>query len=350
MIRHAATNSSLARLVAAGAAAALIVTLAACGTDESSDATSSSDAASSSDRLRVVTTVAPITSIAANIIGDRAEIIGIVPEGTNSHTFEPPPSAAEVMSSADVVFINGLQLEEPTKELALTNVADGVEVVEIGDQVITPGQYKYDFSFPESGGKPNPHLWTDPVLVKAYADVIRDAMVEIDPEGTSVYDENLAEFEQLVDEFDAATVTAFDTIAEDQRKLVTYHDAYAYFADTYGWNVIGAIQPSDFGDPTPKEIADLIDQIEAENVSAIFGSEVFPSPILEQIAKETGATYVDDLRDDDLPGEPGEVDHSWLGLMKFNFVTMTEALGGDASALKEFVVRNVAVDSAEYPQ
>lgn len=348
MIRDSATNGTLGRLVAAGATVVLIVTLAACGSDESSGGTSSSD--ESTDRLQVVTTVAPITSIAANIIGDRAEIIGIVPEGTNSHTFEPPPSAAEVMSTADVVFINGLQLEEPTKELAQANVADGVEVVEIGDQVISPGEYKYDFSFPESGGKPNPHLWTDPVLVKAYADVIRDTMIEIDPEGASVYDANLAEFEQLVDDFDAATKTAFDTIAEDQRKLVTYHDAYAYFADTYGWNVIGAIQPSDFGDPTPKDVTDLIDQIEAENVSAIFGSEVFPSPILEQIAEETGATYVDDLRDDDLPGEPGEVDHSWLGLMKFNFVTMTEALGGDASALREFVVRNVVPDDAEYPQ
>jgi ABC-type Zn uptake system ZnuABC Zn-binding protein ZnuA len=327
----------------------ILVGLAACGGQDASP-NDASAAAGSSDQLQVVTTVAPITSIAANIIGDRAEITGIVAEGTNSHTFEPPPSAAEVMSTADVVFINGLQLEEPTKKLAQANVADGVRVVEIGDQVISPGQYKYDFSFPESGGKPNPHLWTDPVLAKAYANVIYDTMIAIDPEGTSIYDANLAEFEQLVDDFDVATTKAFDTIPEDQRKLVTYHDAYAYFADTYGWNVIGAIQPSDFGDPTPKEVAGLIDQIEAENVTAIFGSEVFPSPILEQIAKETGATYVDDLRDDDLPGEPGEADHSWLGLMKFNFVTMTQALGGNAGPLEEFVVRNVAPDNAEYPQ
>jgi ABC-type Zn uptake system ZnuABC Zn-binding protein ZnuA len=97
-------------------------------------------------------------------------------------------------------------------------------------------------------------------------------------------------------------------------------------------------------------VADLIEQIEAENVTAVFGSEVFPSPVLEQIANETGATYVDDLRDDDLPGAPGDPDHSWLGLMKFNFVTMTEALGGDASTLAEFEVRDVAPDNAEYPQ
>ena len=95
---------------------------------------------------------------------------------------------------------------------------------------------------------------------------------------------------------------------------------------------------------------ELIEQIEAEDVPAVFGSEVFPSPVLEQIANETGAIYVDDLRDDDLPGEPGEADHSWLGLMKFNFVTMTDALGGDSSGLTGFDVRNSALDEATYPQ
>jgi ABC-type Zn uptake system ZnuABC Zn-binding protein ZnuA len=325
--------------------------LAACGSDDSTDGGAADGTASvSDDQLQVVTTVAPITSIAANIIGERAEIVGIVPEGTNSHTFEPPPSAAEVMTTADVVFINGLQLEEPTKELAEANVSDGVRIVQLGDETISPEQYKYDFSFPEDGGKPNPHLWTDPTLVKAYADIIRDNMVALDPEGTDYYNANFDEFVVLVDDFDAAIRESFDTIPEDQRKLVTYHDAYAYFADTYGWNVIGAVQPADFGDPTPADVVNLIDQIEAEQVPAIFGSEVFPSPILEQIAQETGATYVDDLRDDDLPGAPGEEDHSWLGLMKFNFVTMTEALGGDASSLGDFVVRNVTVDNAEYPQ
>ena len=346
MSRTTASRRPAVRLGAAIAAVALVAVAAACGSDDTSgDAGSDAD-----DQLQVVTTVAPITSIAANIIGNRAEIVGIVPEGTNSHTFEPPPSAAEVMTTADVVFINGLQLEEPTKELAETNVADGVKIVQLGDETISPEQYKYDFSFPEDGGKPNPHLWTDPTLVKVYADIIRDNMVALDPQGTDYYNANFDEFVVLVDDFDAAIRESFDTIPEDQRKLVTYHDAYAYFADTYGWNVIGAVQPADFGDPTPGDVVNLIDQIEAEQVPAIFGSEVFPSPILEQIAQETGATYVDDLRDDDLPGVPGEEDHSWLGLMKFNFITMTEALGGDAGALENFVVRNVTVDNAEYPQ
>ena len=342
------SNHPVRRVVAGAAALALIA--AACGSDGSGSDTGSDSESDAASAFQVVTTVAPITSIAANVIGDCAEVTGIVPEGTNSHTFEPPPSAAELMSAADVVFINGLQLEEPTKALAEANVADGVRIVELGDLTVSPEQYKYDFSFPEDGGKPNPHLWTDPTLVKVYAEIIRDTMVAEVPECTDQLNANYDQFVILVDEFDAAIREAFDTIPEDQRKLVTYHDAYAYFADTYGWNVIGAVQPADFGDPTPSDVVELIEQIEAEQVPAIFGSEVFPSPILEQIAQETGAVYVDDLRDDDLPDEPGDTDHSWLGLMKFNFITMTEALGGDASALRDFAVRNVARDNAEYPQ
>jgi len=327
---------------------ALAIVAAACGSDDDSGGDTDTDSAGAD--LQVVTTVAPITSIAANVIGDCAEIVGVVPEGTNSHTFEPPPSVAEVMETADIVFINGLVLEEPTKELALANVGDGVEVVELGDETISEDQYKYDFSFPEDGGKPNPHLWTDPTLVKVYAELIRDRMVALAPDCADQFETNYNEFAALVDEFDVAITEAFDTVPEDQRKLVTYHDAYAYFADTYGWNVIGAVQPADFGDPTPAEVVDLIEQIEAEQVPVVFGSEVFPSPVLEQIANETGAEYVDDLRDDDLPGAPGDPDHSWLGLMKFNFITMTEALGGDASNLAGFEVRDVVEDNAEYPQ
>jgi ABC-type Zn uptake system ZnuABC Zn-binding protein ZnuA len=335
--------------------AVLGLTIAACGgsdadSDANDGATTDEVGGDDADRLLVVTTVAPISSIAANIIGDRADIVGVVPEGTNSHTFEPPPSAAELLSTADVVFINGLQLEEPTKALAEANLPDGAPLVELGDATISPDQFKYDFSFPESEGKPNPHLWTDPTLVKVYAGLIRDTMVEVDPEGQTTYDANFEAFSVVVDEFDTAVGATFDTIPEDRRKLVTYHDAYAYFADTYGWNVVGAVQPADFGEPTAGDVIELIEQIEAEGVPAVFGSEVFPSPVLEQIANETGAVYVDDLRDDDLPGAPGEVDHSWLGLMKFNFITMTNALGGDSSGLTDFEVRNVATDTAEYPQ
>jgi ABC-type Zn uptake system ZnuABC Zn-binding protein ZnuA len=301
-------------------------------------------------RLTVVTTVAPITSLAAAVIGDRADIEGVVPEGTNSHTFEPPPSAAEELAEADVVFLNGLQLEEPTRELAEANLGDGVEIVELGPLTVDQDDWVYDFSFPADEGKPNPHLWTNPSMALRYAEIIRDTMSELDPEGAETYAENHAALADAVDELDRAMRTSFATVPDGNRKLLTYHDAYAYFAQDYGWEVIGAIQVSDFGDPTPREVADLIDQVRAEGVPAIFGSEVFPSPVLEQIGREAGVRYVDVLRDDDLPDEPGDPEHSLIGLLRFDYETMTEALGGDPSALEALDVTIATPDTATYPR
>jgi ABC-type Zn uptake system ZnuABC Zn-binding protein ZnuA len=308
------------------------------------------DAAAGADgRPVVVTTVSPITSIAADVIGDRALIRGVVPEGTNSHTFEPTPSMSEVLERADVVFLNGLGLEEPTRRLA-EDVAGDAEIVLLGDLTVSPAEYRFDASFPEEEGKPNPHLWTDPTLAAEYARHIADTMAEVDPAGAEVYEANRAEFGAIVDDFDAALREALDTVPDPNRKLVTYHDAYAYWADSYGWTVIAAVQPEDFDDPSPRAVADLIEQIGAERVPAIFGSEVFPSSVLETIASETGAEYVADLRDDDLPGRPGDEDHSWLGLMRENYVTIVDALGGDPAALESFELRRTARDTAHYPQ
>jgi ABC-type Zn uptake system ZnuABC Zn-binding protein ZnuA len=301
--------------------------------------------------LTIATTVAPITSIVANIAGGTNTVIsGIVPEGTNSHTFEPKPSDAKTLETADIVFINGLVLEEPTKDLALANLKDGAIICELGTEILPESDYIYDFSFPKEGGKPNPHLWTNPPMAKQYAQVVHDVLVRRDPANAATYESNLAAFVAKVDALDAAMVTATATVPETQRKLLTYHDAYAYFAVHYGYTVIGAIQPSSFDEPTPKEIANLITQVRESGVKAVFGSEVFPSPIMEQIGAETGVRYVDVLRDDDLIGEPGDAEHSWLGLMRFNYVTMVEALGGDASALKTLDVSDVSKDSAVYPQ
>ena len=333
-------------------AASAIVTLlgvlsAGCGGSAEADSASTGGGA---DRLSIATTVSPITNIVANIGGERVTIRGLIPEGTNSHTFEPPPSAAKTLSRADVVFVNGLELETPTADLAADNRKDGAETVKLGDLALPEAQYLFDFSFPQDAGKPNPHLWTDPLMVRKYAASVEAMLSRRDPDNADYYATNLAGYTAKIDALDQALRAATATMRPEQRKLLTYHDAYAYFARDYGWQVIGAVQPSDFEEPTASEVADLIRQVKAQKVPAIFGSEVFASPVLEQIAAETGARYIDDLRDDDLPGEPGDADHSLLALLKFNFITMVEALGGDATALKAVDVSDIAPDSAEYPQ
>lgn len=321
-------------------AALLSLGAVACGSD---------DPSAEGGKPNVVTTVSPITNIAQNIGGDRVVITGVVPEGENSHEFEPAPSDARVMAEADIVFINGLHLEEPTLELAESNVRDGVEIVQLGDETITPAEYIYDFSFPREAGDPNPHLWTNPPYAKRYAEIIRDELTALDPGGAASYKNNFDAFAGRIDALDRAVRAATATVPAENRKLLTYHDSFPYFAREYGWKIVGAIQPSDFSEPSAREVADLIEQIRRERVPAIFGSEVFASPVLRQISRETGARYVDDLRDDDLPGSPGGDQHSYIGLMVFDYKTFVTALGGSASAFDGIDVSNVAGEgSATY--
>src|SRR4051795_8932820 len=151
-------------------------------------------AASTDDRLHIVTTVSPITSIVASVSGGLADVRGLIPEGADSHTFDPPARAAKVISDADVIFVNGLKLEDPTKELAEQNKKHSAEIVELGTRTILPDQYVYDFSFPRSAGKPNPHLWTNPPFAKRYAEIVRDVLVRRDPAHASQYEDNEARF------------------------------------------------------------------------------------------------------------------------------------------------------------
>jgi ABC-type Zn uptake system ZnuABC Zn-binding protein ZnuA len=284
--------------------------------------------------LAVVTTVAPLTNIALNVGGQRIDLRQIVPDGVDSHTFEPSPADARAISEADLIILNGLHLEESTLELAEANKKASGRVLLLADNTITRDEWRFDFSFPEEEGEPNPHLWMNPAHAMRYAEMIRDQLVELDPHNAEYYQENTARFLLRVEQLDSAIAAAIGTIPPGNRKLLTYHDSFAYFAPRYGLTVIGAIQPSDFSEPSPREVADLVEQLKAEGVPAIFGSEVFPSRVLERIGREVGVTYVDALRDDDLPGAADAAEHTYIGMMLENVKTMTTALGGDPSALE----------------
>src|SRR5919106_1544154 len=269
-------------------------------------------------KLKVVTTVAPITSIVENVAGDKIDLAGIIPEGINSHTFEPIPSDSKLLSSAGLIILNGLDLETPTQNLARTNMKQGASIFSLGDKTIKQDDYIFDFSFPKERGHPNPHLWLNPEYAMRYATLARDELSRLDSQNKNAYEQNAAQFLKKLEALDKAIQEAIKTIPENNRRLLTYHDSWPYFARRYGFQVIGAIQPSDFSDPSPREVARLIEQIRKEKVPAVFGSEVFSSPILEQIARESRTRYIDKLRDDELPGEPGDPQHSYIGMMVEN--------------------------------
>jgi manganese/iron transport system substrate-binding protein len=290
------------------------------------------------DKLDVATTVAPISSIARNVGGDRIRLRGVIPDATNSHTFEPAPSDAQTLAKADLIVVNGLHLEQPTLDLAEASKRADAQVRMLGDRTITRDEWLFDFSFPESEGDPNPHLWMDVKYALRYAELIRDWFSEMDPPNATDYAANFAAYKARLDQLDGLIRQGVASVPEANRKLLTYHDSWAYWAREYGFKVIGAVQASDFSDPSPQEVANLIDQIKAENVPAVFGSEVFPSPVLEQIAKESGAKFVDELRDDEPPGDQNAPEHTYLGMVKNDMEVMIGALGGDPKIFEPLVV------------
>lgn len=313
------------RSAAAGVVVGLLLSMAGC-----SAKVASTDAGAP---RTVDATVAPIADIVRQVVGNRAKVVVLIPEGVDSHTFEPAPSTVKSLTRADVLFMNGLHLEGSTERLARANMAKGSEIIRLGDLTLQPDQYAYDFTFPQSQGDPNPHLWMDPRYAARWSEIVRDVMTRRDPRNGGIYRANQARFAAVIDHLDAAIARSITSVPEERRKLLTYHDSFAYFSRRYGIPVLAAVQPSDFSEPSAKEIKALIEQLKQTHVPAVFGSEVFPSTVLAQVAREAGAQYVDKLRDDELPGSPGDANHTYIGLMVEDVSIITVALGGDPAPM-----------------
>ncbi len=304
----------------------------------------------------VVTTVAPLTNIVSNIAGDRLEVKGIIPEGTDSHTFEPRPSDADLLAKANLIIANGLSLETPTEKLANSAKPKETKIYELGENTITKDQWMFDFSFPKEKGEPNPHLWVNPKYAENYAKLAAKWLTELDPAGKDYYANNLKNYLQRLEELDQVTRAVVESIPPENRKLLTYHDSWAYWSREYNFQVIGAIQPSDFKEPSAQEVAKLIDQIHAEKVPAIFGSEVYPSKVEEQIAREAKVKTAN-TADDELPGEGSanamedkNPQHTYIGMMANNMKLFAENLGGNPDLVKKINPANVVGPTATSPK
>ena len=304
-------------------------------------------------KLLVVTTVAPLTNIVSNIAGDRVDVKGIIPEGTDSHTFEPRPSDTDILSKANLILMNGLNLESPTEKLANATTPKDTKIFEMGDNTIPQDQWMFDFSFPKEKGDPNPHLWVNPKYAEAYAKLAAQQLTALDPAGKDYYATNLKNYLQRLEALDKVTREVVASIPPENRKLLTYHDSWAYWAREYGFQVIGAIQPSDFKEPSAQDVAKLIDQVKKAKVPTIFGSEVYPSKVEEQIAREANVKTAN-TADDELPGEGGSANaienkvaqHTYIGMMANNLRIIASGLGGKPELVDQLITANVVGPTA----
>lgn len=310
------------------AASMLAAVVAGCG---------ASGGAGSGD-LVVATTVAPLVDLVETVAGDRAEVRGLVPPGENGHTYQPRPSDARTLSGADLFIDNGYGLNDVVAGFAFANLPEEAATVYLAESVPeeeligSPGGCHQGHCH----GPVNAHLWPDPLYASQYVDAIATALVAEDEAGADEYRRRAEALKGRLAKLHEAIATASATVPEANRKLVVYHDAWAYFARRYDYRMIGALQVVNFAEPSAAEVRSMIDQIKAEGVPAFFGSEVFPSDVLEVVEEATGADYVPDLSDDRLPGRTGDAEHSYVGMMTDNARMIVRALGGDTSAIDAF--------------
>lgn len=294
---------------------------------------------------RVVVSDPANTALVRWVAGGLLDVVSVVPEGANGHTYEPIPADAIVAATADLYIENGRGLNDSVSAFVRANYRPGTPEVVLAD-VIPEGEVIATDSAEQIAAHGhahsfNAHFWTDPIYASRYVERIASALGSIDPANSTTYTARAQEFVARMATYDAAFRAAIASIPEANRKLVVYHDSWSYFGRRYGIPVIGAIQPVSFSEPSADEVRRMIDQIRAEAVPAFFGSEVFPSDVLDAIAAETGSVYYSDLSDEELPGVPGTPEHSYEGMMLQNVRLMTSALGGDTSLLDSLVLPEV---------
>jgi len=296
---------------------ALLAVVAACG------GTTGSPAASNAG-YRVVATTSVFADLARLALGDTVQIDSIVPAGIDVHTFEPAPSDAAKIAAADLILINGLGLDDWVGSLIEAAQQSDANVVRLGEALDTVGTWSY-LASPE--GDPehayDPHVWLDPAGAELYVQRIAERVSQEQPELASAIAATSADGLAQIRTLDVEVSAMFAAIPGENRKIVTFHDAFGYYARAYGITIVGVAIASPGQDPSAREIAALIDAIRAAGVTTVFSEVQFPSKVLTSIAAETGATVLADLYSDALGRAPGD---TYLGAMRANATAIAASM------------------------
>jgi len=304
------------RLLTAGFAAVFILT--GCSATGSPVESSGRD-----DTPMVVATSAIVADFSRAIGGDAVEVRTLIPNGFDSHTYEPKPSELVLLDGADLVVLADAGLNAAITGLVQLS-GDAQRILDLNATALVADDFVY--REPGNVASANPHTWTSPLLAARWIAPLTERIVALAPAREADIRANAAAFSTELALLDEEFRTALTPISEDRRKLVVYHDAWEYFGREYDLTVVGALQAVSFAEPSAAELAKMAEQIRAEGVRTFFGSEVFPSDVLEALEAESGAVYVPDLADDRLPGNPGDVNHTYVALMRANLVLLVGGL------------------------
>ena len=264
-------------------------------------------------KLDVVATTGIVADIVKNIGGDKISLFTLIPPGADPHTFQPRPSDYSRMVDADVVFINGAGLEEFLNK-------SFKEVMKKANIVSLSRGLKLKMSSLKKG-EPNPHVWFSPLNIIVWAEKISDELKKLDPANGSYYTANMRNYVTKLKSLDSWIRKEINTIPPEKRKLITGHYFMDYFADEYGFKIIGAIFKSETtaSQPSAKDISNLVNTIKRGPVKAIFVGKYSNKKVANEIAKESGAVVVP-IYTGTLDKQGGEV-CSYIDLMKYD-VTM----------------------------
>jgi zinc/manganese transport system substrate-binding protein len=279
----------------------------------------------------VIATTSVFADLAQLALGDNVTIETIVPAGADVHTFEPSPADAQKLAGADLIVMNGLGLDEWALSLLEAAGKSEEDVLELAEGIDESNAWVYlegeehdeeegEEHSEEEGeehghGGTDPHIWLDPKGAAIYVNRIAARVAAELPERAaaieSARDAGLAEIAALDEELRVG----FTAVEASARKIVTFHDAFGYFARAYEIEIVGVAVEAPGQEPSAKEIAALIDAIKAAGVTSVFSEAQFPSKVLDQVAAETGATVLGNLYSDALGDAPA---NSYLGAMRAN--------------------------------
>lgn len=280
------------------------------------------------ERLEVVTSFSILADLVAAVGGERVAVHALVGADQDAHGFQPRPSDARTVGAAQLVVVNGLGFDGWMERLARSAGRKSPPLVASRGIATLKAAHQHGHNHGHSHGELDPHAWQDVGNARVYVRNIAEALAAADPAGAALYRANAERYDAELAALDAEIRSALATIPAERRKVVTSHDAFAYFGRAYGVRFLAAHGVASNAEPSAQGIARLIRQIRAENVPAAFLENVVDQRLIERIRSESGARLGGTLYSDALSAADGPA-ASYVAMMRHNTQTLLDGLRAD---------------------